>query len=82
MTAEKARKLFAPKQTVKMQPVKTAEGLELGTQQKIRTITLKVENYKTQKRQEKKAKIIEFKHKVREKFNKTLKYAAISILLA
>lgn len=34
MTAEKARKLFAPKQTVKMQPVKTAEGLELGTQQK------------------------------------------------
>lgn len=82
MTAEKARKLFAPKQTVKMQPVKTAEGLELGTQQKIRTITLNVENYKTQKRQEKKAKIIEFKQKVREKSKKTLKYAAISIPLA
>lgn len=89
MTAEKARKLFAPKQkeqqapkqTVKMQPVKTAEGLELGTQQKIRTITLNVENYKTQKRQEKKAKIIEFKQKVREKSQKTLKYAAISIPL-
>lgn len=90
MTAEKARKLFAPKQkeqqvpkqTVKMQPVKTAEGLELGTRQKIRTITLNVENYKTQKRQEKKAKIIEFKQKVREKSKKTLKYAAISIPLA
>lgn len=90
MTAEKARKLFAPKQkeqqapkqTVKMQPVKTAEGLELGTQQKIRTITLNVENYKTQKRKEKKAKIIEFKQKVREKSKKTLKYAAISIPLA
>ena len=90
MTAEKARKLFAPKQkeqqapkqTVKMQSVKTAEGLELGTQQKIRTITLNVENYKTQKRQEKKAKIIEFKQKVREKSKKTLKYAAISIPLA
>lgn len=90
MTAEKARKLFAPKQkeqqapkqTVKMQQVKTAEGLALGTQQKIRTITLNVENYKTQKRQEKKAKIIEFKQKVREKSKKTLKYAAISIPLA
>lgn len=89
MTAEKARKLFAPKQkeqqapkqTVKMQPVKTAEGLELGTQQKIRTITLNIENYKTQKRQEKKAKIIEFKQKVREKSKKPLKYAAISIPL-
>ena len=94
MTAEKARKLFAPKrkekqapkqavkmQPVKMQPAKTAEGLELGTQQKIRTITLNIENYKTQKRQEKKAKIIEFKQKVREKSQKTLKYAAISIPL-
>lgn len=49
---------------------------------KIRTITLNVENYKTQKRQEKKAKIIEFKQKVREKSKKTLKYAAISIPLA
>lgn len=94
MTAEKARTLFAPKrkekqapkqavkmQPVKMQPAKTAEGLELDTQQKIRTITLNIENYKTQKRQEKKAKIIEFKQKVREKSQKTLKYAAISIPL-
>ena len=48
-------------------------------QQVVENISLNIENYKEQKKQAKKAKIIEFKQNVREKGKKTLKYAAIGI---
>ena len=47
----------------------------------VENISLNIENYKQQKTQAKKAKIIEFKQKVREKGKTTLKYAAISLPL-
>ena len=51
-------------------------------EQRINNITLNVENYKKQKLEEKKAKILQFKQKVRETGRKTLKYAAIGAPLA
>lgn len=48
-------------------------------QQVVENISLNIENYKEQKKQAKKAKIIEFKQNVREKGKKTLKYAAIGV---
>ncbi len=47
----------------------------------VENISLNIENYKQQKTQAKKAKIIEFKQKVRERSKSTLKYAAIGLPL-
>ncbi len=51
-------------------------------EQRFNTITLNIENYKKQKQDEKKAKILKFKQKVRNTGRKTLKYAAIGAPLA
>ncbi len=82
------KKAFTPKkdnqQPLALKPRQKRRGLWsrlfARKRKKIETITLNIESYRAQQKEEKKAKIIEFKQKVRTKGKKVLKYAAIGAI--